>query len=171
MGSLHREASCRALLRVVTRPVGTSRGEGRGAPGDQPCYRQSPGSPHPALDTRSRGARRPALLQSVSREPSSCSGHSLPGTGSHFSFRVDPRPFFREVPPDESPATTGPHSTLLDFPSLLKLGSISFFTKLSDQITRSVMSDSLRPHESQLARPPCPSPTPGVHSDSRPSSQ
>ena len=30
------------------------------------------------------------------------------------------------------------------------------------------MSDSLRPHESQHARPPCPSPTPGVHSDSRP---
>ena len=29
----------------------------------------------------------------------------------------------------------------------------------------------LRPHESQHARPPCPSPTPGVHSDSRPSSQ
>ena len=33
------------------------------------------------------------------------------------------------------------------------------------------MSDSLRPHESQHARPSCPSPTPGVHSDSRPSSQ
>ena len=28
------------------------------------------------------------------------------------------------------------------------------------------MSDSLRPHESQHARPPCPSPSPGVHSDS-----
>ena len=28
------------------------------------------------------------------------------------------------------------------------------------------MSDSLRPHESQHARPPCPSPTPGVHSNS-----
>ena len=40
-----------------------------------------------------------------------------------------------------------------------------------DQISRSVMSDSLRPHESQHARPPCPSQTPGVHSDSRPSSQ
>ena len=35
----------------------------------------------------------------------------------------------------------------------------------------SVMSDSLRPHELQHARPPCPSPTPGVHSGSRPSSQ
>ena len=33
------------------------------------------------------------------------------------------------------------------------------------------MSDSLQPQESQHARPPCPSPTPGVHWDSRPSSQ
>ena len=41
----------------------------------------------------------------------------------------------------------------------------------SVQFSRSVASDSLRPHESQHARPPCPSPTPGVHSDSRPSSQ
>ena len=41
----------------------------------------------------------------------------------------------------------------------------------SDQISHSVVSDSLRPHESQHTRPPCPSQTPGVHSDSRPSSQ
>ena len=41
----------------------------------------------------------------------------------------------------------------------------------SDQIRSSVVSDSLRPHESQHARPPCPSPTPGVHWDSRPSGQ
>ena len=40
----------------------------------------------------------------------------------------------------------------------------------SIQFSRSVMSDSLRPHESQHARPPCPSPTPRVHSHSRPSS-
>ena len=33
------------------------------------------------------------------------------------------------------------------------------------------MSDSLRPHESQHARPPCPSPTPRIQSDSHPSSQ
>ena len=31
------------------------------------------------------------------------------------------------------------------------------------QFSRSVVSDSLRPHELQHARPPCPSPTPGVH--------
>ena len=50
---------------------------------------------------------------------------------------------------------------------------ISFYhlNTRSDQISCSVVSDSLRPHESQHARPPCPSPTPGVHSDSRPSSQ
>ena len=41
----------------------------------------------------------------------------------------------------------------------------------SDQISRSVVSNSLRPHESQHARPPCPSTTPGVHPDSCPSSQ
>ena len=41
----------------------------------------------------------------------------------------------------------------------------------SVQFSRSVVSDSLRPHESQHTRPPCPSPTPGVHSNSRPLSQ
>ena len=41
----------------------------------------------------------------------------------------------------------------------------------SDQISCSVVSHSLQPHESQHARPPCPSPTPRVHSDSRPSNQ
>jgi len=41
----------------------------------------------------------------------------------------------------------------------------------SDQISHSVLSDSLRPHESKHARPPCPSPTPRVHSNSRPPSQ
>ena len=41
----------------------------------------------------------------------------------------------------------------------------------SVQLRHSAMSDSLRPHESQHARPPCSSPTPGVHPDSRPSSQ
>ena len=41
----------------------------------------------------------------------------------------------------------------------------------SVQFSSSVVSDSLRPHELQHARPPCPSPTPGVHSNSCPSSQ
>ena len=45
------------------------------------------------------------------------------------------------------------------------------FSMVSVQFSCSVVSDSLWPHESQHSRPPCPSPTPGVHSDSRPSSQ
>ena len=38
------------------------------------------------------------------------------------------------------------------------------------QFSHSVVSDSLQPHESQHSRPPCPSPSAGVHSNSRPSS-
>ena len=41
----------------------------------------------------------------------------------------------------------------------------------SVQFSCSFVSDSLRPHELQHARPPCPSPTSGVHSDSRPLSR
>ena len=41
----------------------------------------------------------------------------------------------------------------------------------SVQFSHSVLSDSLRPHESQHTRPPCPSQTPGLHSDSSTSSQ
>ena len=41
----------------------------------------------------------------------------------------------------------------------------------SVQFSRSVVSDPLRPHESQHARPPCPSPTPRVHWNSHPSSR
>ena len=51
---------------------------------------------------------------------------------------------------------------------------LTVYTKInfsSVQFSCSVMSNSLRPHESQHSRPPCPSPTPGVHWDSRPSSQ
>ena len=46
-----------------------------------------------------------------------------------------------------------------------------FFQFSSVQFSCSVVSDSLRPHESQNTRPPCPSPTPWVHSDARPSSR
>ena len=40
----------------------------------------------------------------------------------------------------------------------------------SVHFSHSVVSNSLRPHELQHARPPCPSPTPRVHSNSHPSS-
>jgi len=44
-----------------------------------------------------------------------------------------------------------------------------YFTFSSVQFSRSVVSDSLRPHESQHSRPPCPSPTPRTYSKSCPS--
>ena len=40
---------------------------------------------------------------------------------------------------------------------------ISFLSFTSVHFSLSVVSDSLQPHESQHTRPPCPSPTPGVH--------
>ena len=48
---------------------------------------------------------------------------------------------------------------------------IRFQVYSSVQFSYSVMSDSLRPHELQHARPPCPSPTPRVHSNSYPLSR
>jgi len=53
----------------------------------------------------------------------------------------------------------------------IKKGWQEYTDQRWDQISSSIVSDSLWPHESQHARPPCPSPTPGVHSDSHPSSQ
>ena len=51
---------------------------------------------------------------------------------------------------------------------------LSFSTEImtfsSVQFSPSVMSDSLQPHKLQLARPPCLSPTPGVHPNPCPSS-
>ena len=52
-----------------------------------------------------------------------------------------------------------------------KKRGIDLNLNFSVQFSHSVVSDSLQPHKSQHARPPCPSPTPRVHSDSRPSSQ
>ena len=68
------------------------------------------------------------------------------------------------------------HIALLILPSHLQLvmlvpsnaigNSIQF-----SQFSCSVVSNSLQPNGLQCTRPPCPSPTPGVHSDSHPSSQ
>ena len=48
---------------------------------------------------------------------------------------------------------------------------IQYISVSSVQFSHSVVSNSFRPRESQHTRPPCPSPTPRVHSDSHPSSQ
>ena len=67
---------------------------------------------------------------------------------------------------DESESPVSPYT-------LSHLGSpVGGWVQFSSvQFSHSVASDSLRPHESQHARPPCPSPTPGVHSNSCASSQ
>ena len=54
--------------------------------------------------------------------------------------------------------------------SLYKRGTFNFTSFSSVQFSHSVVYDSLQPHELQHTRPPCPSPFPGVHSDSRSSS-
>ena len=74
------------------------------------------------------------------------------------------------IPPSVIPFS----SYLQSFPESGSLQMSQFFTSgrknigasASVQFSRSVMSDSLWPHESQHARPPCSSPSPGVHSDS-----
>ena len=57
------------------------------------------------------------------------------------------------------------------FFSMSAIWEVPLNTYIYVQSSRSVMSDSLRPHESQHARPPCPSPTPRVYSNSCPSSR
>ena len=51
-----------------------------------------------------------------------------------------------------------------------KMKILQFHIFSSVQFSRSVVSASLWPHELQHARPPCPSPTPGVYSNPHPSS-
>ena len=55
--------------------------------------------------------------------------------------------------------------------NLIEIDQISSVDQFSSvEFSRSVVSDSLRPHEPQHTRPPCPSPTPRVYSNSCPSS-
>ena len=91
------------------------------------------------------------------------------GFSSHEYWSVLPFPSPGDLPnpgiKPTSPALAG------RFFTSEPLGSLRDATFSSVQFSRSVVSNSLRPHESQHARPPCPSPTPGVHSDSSPSNQ
>ena len=73
---------------------------------------------------------------------------------------------------------TFPVRFILSYVFLLLISALSFKLKevpltfhvrlVSVQFSRSVVSDSLRPHGLQHTRPPCPSPTPGVHPNSSP---
>ena len=66
---------------------------------------------------------------------------------------------------------TGRFFTIWGTREALDKSSYVLNTSVSVQFSRSVMFDSLWPHESQHARPPCPSPTPGVYPNSRPLSR
>ena len=79
-------------------------------------------------------------------------------------FTAEPsgKPRYQHTPPHTN-------SSYISLSRIQYLHRVLFLGKV--QFSCSVMSDSSRPHESQHARPPCPSPTSGVHPDSRPSSQ
>ena len=75
-------------------------------------------------------------------------------------------------PPSQTPLTSPSSfhpSRLSQSPCLSPLNHTA--NSHSVQFSYSVVSDSLQPQGLQHARPPCPSPTPGVHPDSRPLSQ
>ena len=66
--------------------------------------------------------------------------------------------------------------TIIRLVDLTMDNNVKFWNKMDSVIITqkfscSVMSDSLQPHELQHARPPCRSPTPGVHPNLYPLSQ
>ena len=75
------------------------------------------------------------------------------------------------IPPSPSPTVSKSLSFMSASPFLLCSRIISTIFLSSVQCSRSVVSDSLWPHESQHARPPCPSPTPREYSNPCPSSR
>ena len=74
---------------------------------------------------------------------------------------------FRHIEPSQIPRCTTPLQDCLHFMLLFRSNFLSLFCA-SVQFSRSVISESLQPHGLQHARPPCPSPTHGVYSNSCP---
>ena len=71
----------------------------------------------------------------------------------------------------ETAASIGLSGEIIRKKDSLKDEDVGIYPYSVEKLTEcSVMSDSLRPHESQHARPPCPSPTPRVHPNLCPSS-
>ena len=109
------------------------------------------------------------------KHPVSCIEHRLALRFLHDGIHIS-MPFSQIIPPSPSPSEYKIRSIhlclfcCLTYRVILTI-FLNFIYMHSVQFIRSVVSDSLQPHESQHARPPCPSPTPGVHSDSCPSSQ
>ena len=97
---------------------------------------------------------------------------SLRSVVSDLSHAMDCSPPVSSVHGDFSDKNTGTgcHASPGESSQPRDQTHVSCVSCLSVQFSRSVVSDSLRLHESQHARPPCSSPSPGVHSDSCPSS-
>ena len=97
------------------------------------------------------------------------------GVGCHFLLQCMKVKIESEVvqscPTPSDPMDCSPPGSSIHGTGTLQARVLEWVAIVSDQISRSVVSNSLRPHESQHARPPCPSPTSGVHLDSHPSSQ
>ena len=106
-------------------------------------------------------------------------GSSWPGDRTHVSFVSCPgsRVLYEErgLNDEKTKVTQADKRSHDSYDMIAVLNSIVWRVKTlyfaTVQFSRSVVSDSLRPHESQHARPPCPSPTPRVNPDPRPSSQ
>ena len=93
---------------------------------------------------------------------------SMPGLSVHGILQARTLEWVPSPPPGELPDLVDQAGSL----QLMPPGKPFIDPQFSSvQFSCSVMSNSLQTHESQHARPPCPSPTPGVHSDSHPSSQ
>ena len=90
--------------------------------------------------------------------------YSLPGSSVHGIFQAG---ILEWVSISFSKKEVNYRNKLL----LLLLILLPYMAISSVQFSRSVVSDSLRPHESQHTRPPCPSPTPGVYPSSCASSR
>ena len=109
----------------------------------------------------------PSLGSSQCTSPKHPVSSIEPGLVTRFIYIIHiSMPFSQNIPP--SPFPTESKGLFYTSVSLL-LSHIQGYCSV--QFSHSVLSNSSRSHESQHARPPCPSPTPGVHSDSRPLSQ
>ena len=100
-----------------------------------------------------------------------CKGPRQPGLYPYDQFR-QPRLQREGCGLNEEPSgnITGEAGSLSTIPGE-EAYSLSKLLFSSVQFSHSVVSNSLRPHELQHARPPCPSPTPGVHTNSCPLNQ
>ena len=137
-------------------PEGEKRGEGReemegevaGAPGPQRSIPQPDSWLHSASSPGRTGGWNPSFSFQ----------NCLPTLKQRAADSPYP-PVPPGLPADREPLGAKPS---LGLPSIVSS---------SLQFSRSAMSNSLRPHELQHTRPPCPSPTPRVHSNSRPLSR